>query len=183
LSNSLTWREYGTLQTWSTIIPTNIISVYPKTVIESRKSEKDRQCNGQQKKRQRNKQWSTKHHTENKDWTTRTPGKSRVIKPTWVCEFENNDGHSNFISCSYLKNLRYLHYFNIKNKQIKPIKCPISFILFTNATDVLVYIYHIFTEFLENLFKIRQTWLFGWFHFYERCRRYWSILPHILTSF
>ena len=36
-----------------------------KGVIRSRKSKKDRQYNGQKKRRQKDKQYSTKHYTEN----------------------------------------------------------------------------------------------------------------------
>ena len=45
-----------------------------KRVTRSRKSQKDRQYNGQKKK---DKQWSTKHYTETKDGASRTPLKTR----------------------------------------------------------------------------------------------------------
>ena len=42
-------------------------------VIKSCKSQKDRQCNGQKKKEQKDKQWFTKHYAEKMDWATWTP--------------------------------------------------------------------------------------------------------------
>ena len=64
---------------------------------------------------------------------------------------------------SMFYNIRHLHCLNIKSNKQNHVHFVI---LLTTATDILVHIklYPIFTEFLENLFIIRKTQQFGWFH-------------------
>ena len=56
-----------------------------KVVIRSRNS-KDRQCNGQKKKGQKDKQWYIKHYNRTKDWAIRTQQKTMINSgdPKWL---------------------------------------------------------------------------------------------------